>query len=254
LQRSDCVTVQNVFDYLNMLYPTDTACSFDNVGLLVGDSKAEVFKALVCLDCTADALAFAKDKGCNLIITHHPVIFSPLKSILADSVVYELIKSGISVISMHTNLDMGDGGVNDCLCNALELNNILPLTVDDGFVLKQGNISSLSAEDFAKKIKLALGGRVKYVDGGKAIEKVLVCSGSGGDFIGEAIKGGFDALVTSDIKHHLFLTAKENGISLFDAGHFETEDICIEPLRESLTAHFQTTEFITYHSTDFKYV
>lgn len=254
MQRSDSMKIQKIFEFLNLLYPIDTACDFDNPGLLVGDGEADAAKVLVCLDCTAKTIEIAKNEGCNLIITHHPVIFSPLKNILSGSIVYELILSGISVISMHTNLDMGDGGVNDCLCEAIGLRDITALTANDGFILKSGILPPISADDFAKKIQKALGGRVKYVDGGKAIEKVLVCSGSGGEFIEDAVTGGFDALVTSDIKHHIFLTAEENGVSLFDAGHFETEDICIEPLTKKLKAQFPETEFITHHSTDFKYV
>ena len=82
---------------------------------------------------------------------------------------------------------------------------------------------------------------------------MLVCSGSGGDFIYEAIKSGFDALVTADIKHHHFLDAKHNGVSLFDGGHFETEDVVIEPLKELLKNEFKYTEFITTHHSDIKY-
>lgn len=247
------MTVKSIFDYLNSLYPVDTACDFDNTGLLVGDGNTAVKTALISLDCTLETVKRAVDKNCQLIITHHPIIFSPLKSVTAGSVVYELLKNGISVISMHTNLDIGDGGVNDCLCNELGLENITPYTAEDGYLLKCGTISPISAEDFAGFIKACLGGRVKYVDGGKEITKVLVCSGSGGEFINEAIKGDFDALVTADTKHHQFLEAKDNGISLFDAGHFETEDVCIEPLREKLKTNFKEITFITDHSTNIKY-
>ena len=195
------MTVSKIFQFLNKQYPCDTACDFDNVGLLIGDSEQEVTKALVSLDCTLQTIAEAKEKNCQLIITHHPVIFSPLKNVLAGSIPFELIKSGISVISMHTNLDIAkNGGVNACLCKALGIENTEIYTASDGYALMSGRVSPLSADDFAKQIKSTLGGTVKYVDGKKLIEKVLVCSGSGGDFINEAIKGGFDALVTADIK------------------------------------------------------
>ena len=245
--------VRNIFDYLNSLFPVATACNFDNPGLLVGDGDSEVKKALISLDCTLKTVELAKAHSCELIITHHPVIFSPLKNAVAGTVVYELIKSGISVISMHTNLDTGNGGVNDCLCQALGLKNITPYTAADGYVLKSGTISPISANDFAELIKAKLGGRAKYVDGKKPIKTVLVCSGSGGDFIEEAIKGAFDALVTADIKHHQFLIAEDKGISLFDGGHFETEDIVLEPLKELLKKQFTETLFLTDHRTEIKY-
>ena len=247
------MTVKDIFEYLNHLYPVSTACDFDNPGLLVGDGNDVVTKALIALDCTFETVNAAKNEGCQLIITHHPVIFSGIKNVVAGSLVYELIKNGISVISMHTNLDIGDGGVNDCLCNELELKDITPYTAMDGYLLKYGTIPYVSADLFAESIKQKLGGRVKYIDGGRPIEKGLVCSGSGGDFIEDAINGNFDALVTADIKHHHFLMARDNEVSLFDAGHFETEDICIEPLKNNLQTKFADIDFLSYHNTNIKY-
>lgn len=247
------MTVRNIFEFLNKLYPISSACEFDNPGLLIGDGEQTVTKALISLDCTLHTVETAKNEGCELIITHHPVIFNPLKNLLKGSVSYELIKSGIAVISMHTNLDIGDGGVNDCLCETLGLNNIKPVTAKDGYLLKSGTLSPVSAEKFAEHIKKKLGGVIKFVDGGKEIEKVLVCSGSGGAFLDDAVKNSFDALVTADIKHHFFLDAKDNGISLFDAGHFNTEDIVIEPLKQKLQKEFSDIIFKCDHTSFIKY-
>jgi dinuclear metal center YbgI/SA1388 family protein len=246
--------VSNIYEFLTTSFPPETACDFDNVGLLIGDGEAEVKKVLVSLDCNKKTVEAAKSAGCNLIITHHPVIFSPLKNVLSGSIVFELIRAGISVISMHTNLDIAkNGGVNSCLCKALGIENTEIYSANDGYALQFGYVAPTTADDFANRIKTALGGCVKYVDCGKEIQKVLVCSGSGGDFVYEAIKGGFDALVTADVKHHQFLDAVENNISLFDGGHFNTEDIVIEPLKELLSKEFLCVEFITTHKTDIKY-
>lgn len=242
------MTVRNIFDYLNKLFPCETACDFDNVGLLVGDYDAKVEKALICLDCTPHVLEKAKSETCQLIITHHPIIFAPLKSLKSGDLRYELIKNNISVISMHTNMDIADMGVNDCLCKALSLENIEPYVASDGFLLRKGKLSSpLSAEKFASFIKTALGGSVKYVDGGKLIKNVLVCSGSGGEFIEDVQTSGADALVTAEIKHHQFLRADELGISAFDAGHFNTEDVVVEPLKNLLQNKFADITFLTDH-------
>lgn len=246
--------VKDIFEYLNVLFPVDTACDFDNVGLLIGDGNADVDNALIALDCTIDTVEKAIEMQCQLIITHHPVIFSPLKNIKAGTVVYELIKNGISVISMHTNLDIGENGVNDCLCRALMLERITSYTANDGFLLKYGFTPCILANDFALKLHSLLGARVKFVDAGKKIEKVLVCSGSGGDFLSDAINGNFDALVTADIKHHHFLIAKDNGISLFDVGHFNTEDVVIEPLKEILQKNIPDVSFSTDHTTHIFYI
>ena len=120
------VTVNDIFEFLSEKYPLDTACDFDNAGFLVGNKETIVTKILVCLDCDKFALEKASEMGCELIITHHPVIFDPLKSVTHGDIVYELIKSDISVISMHTNLDIAKNGVTEALCEALELKSIKP--------------------------------------------------------------------------------------------------------------------------------
>lgn len=247
------MTVKQIFRFLDSRFPVSSACDFDNVGLLVGDGEGKVNKALIALDCTMDIVQEAVKENCELIITHHPVIFSPLKNVIKGSIVYELIRNGISVISMHTNLDVGEGGVNSSLCSVIGLENVNFHTACDGYVLQKGEISECSADSFAERLKLKLNTVVKYVDGGKNIRNVLVCSGSGGDFIADAISGGFDALVTADIKHHQFLEAKDNGISLFECGHFNTEDVVIEPLCDLLKAEFSDLEFITTHKSNIKY-
>ncbi len=247
------MTVRNIFDFLDKLYPVSTACDFDNPGILIGDSEQTVTKTLVSLDCTLNTVETAKENGCELIITHHPVIFHPLKSLLKGSVAYELASNNIAVISMHTNLDIGVGGVNDSLANTLELQNIETVVCDDGYVLKGGNVNTASANEFANYLKEILGGRIKFVDAKKPIAKVLLCGGSGGDYIYEAKKHNFDALVTADVKHNFFLEAKDLGVSLFDAGHFNTEDVVIEPLKELLENKFPEIDFISDHTTFIEY-
>lgn len=247
------MTVKDIYEFLNTLFPFDTACDFDNSGLLIGDPDNVIDNVLITLDCTQKAVKEAVDNNCKLIITHHPVIFEPLKTVLADSIVYKLIKHGISVVSAHTNLDIAKDGVSECLCKAINLCNIASFTASDGFIIKKGEHSPISAADFAEEISKALGGKVKYTDSGRKIQKVLVCSGSGGDFITDAENGGFDALVTADIKHHRFIEAANSGICLFDAGHFETEDVIIEPLKAKLEIQFPEINFLTYHLDLIKY-
>ncbi len=249
------MTVQNIFDFLNKKFPTETACDFDNVGLLVGDPCVEVKKAVVALDCTPSAINTAVNKGAQLIITHHPIIFNPLKQVLAGSAVYEVIKSGISVISMHTNLDVGIGGVNDCLSSALTLNNVTKVAVEDGYLLNVGELSSpLYPDDLAVYIKEKLGGAVKYVGSEKQIKRVLLCSGSGGSYITEVKKHNCDALITADVKHNQFLDAERLGVSLFDAGHFNTEDVVTEPLKRLLEHRFADIVFIADRSSEIKHI
>ena len=237
------MTVQNIFDFLNSRFPVDTACGFDNVGTLVGDRNKTVTKAIIALDCTMPVINEALKNGCELIITHHPVIFNGIKSVLDDTLVYEIIKNGLSVISMHTNLDQGDDGVNDTLCNVIGLKNVETVEAPDKFLLKKGQISPLSADDFAKHLKNVLNYPVKYVGEGE-IKNVLVCSGSGAQYHTQCIVNGCDALVTAEVRHNNFLDAAQNGVALFDCGHFNTEVVVIKPLCEMLSNEFNNIQFI----------
>ncbi len=246
------MTVKDIFEFLNRKFPVCDACDFDNVGILVGDKECEVTKAVIALDCTLDIIKTAVDNDCQLIITHHPVIFEPLKNVLKGSIVYEIIKNDLTVISMHTNLDVGIGGVNDCLCQLLSPLSVETVIASDGYALKKCTISPITADCLAEKLKSILGGAIKYTDIKTHIENILVCSGSGGNFINEVSNFGCDALVTADVKHNQFLDADRLGIAIFDAGHFNTEDVVIEPLKELLEKQFSKIEFITNHDSVIK--
>ena len=237
------MTAQDIFEFLNQKYPTFTACGFDNVGTLVGDRNQTVTKVMVALDCTMPVIKEAVKNGCELIVTHHPVIFSGLKSVLSDTLVYEIIKNGLTVISMHTNLDQGDGGVNDTLCDVIGLKNVETVETPDKFLIKKGEISPLSADDFALHLKTVLNYPVKYVGEGE-IKNVLVCSGSGAQYHTLLQTHGCDALVTADVKHNNFLDAAQNGFALYDCGHFNTEVVVIKPLCELLSKEFNNIQFI----------
>lgn len=231
--------VKDILDFLTSLAPVDFKEDYDNVGLLVGDENTEVTGVLVSLDCFSEVIDRAEDLGANLIVTHHPVIFDPVRSVTADSIVFKLIDRGISVISMHTNLDKCEGGVNDVLCDTLGLYDVHTVNTADGFPLRIGELDE--AEDpytFARHVKEALGGTVRFVAGTNDIVKVAVCSGAGGEFLFDAASFGVDAFVTSDVKHHIFIAAGEKNISLYDAGHFNTEDVIVSSLSRDISGAF----------------
>ena len=200
----------------------------------------------MALDCTASAIKAAIKNNCELIITHHPVIFDPLKTVLAGNTVFELVKNGISVISMHTNLDIAVSGVNDCLCYALEFNNFEKRPANDGYLLNFTELDTpVSADELARHIKEKLGGSVKFTDSGKSIKKIALCSGSGGGYAFDTAVLGCDALITADVKHNIFIDSERLGISVFDAGHFNTEDVVTEPLKDLLSQEFKDIRFLT---------
>lgn len=243
------MTVQEIFDFLCAWAPLSTALSYDNPGLLVGDANATVKKAVVALDCTASVIEKAKQVGAQLIVTHHPVIFEPLRQVTAqaaDSRVYRLVQAGISVISMHTNLDSAPGGVNDCLAAVLGLENVTPVQCEDGFSFRMGSLKApLSAVQLAQLVQQKLQCTVRFTAGSKPILKVAVCGGSGADLLQIARQSGADALVTADVKHSCFIAAAEQDFTLIDAGHYKTENTVIEPLCEFLRRQCGNTEFIS---------
>ena len=218
----------------------------------MGDKESALSCAVVCLDCDKSAIEKAKKIGANLIITHHPVIFGGVKSVVKGDVVYELIKNDISVISMHTNLDVAVGGVTDTLCETLGLTDISPFTATDGFTIRSATVNQ-NADNFAKTIKEKLNFDVRYVGEG-TIKNALVCSGSGGDYIYDAINNNFDALITADCKHHQFIDALNSGVALFDCGHKASEDVIVPKLIKTLSHEFSEITFTPFINNLFKCV
>lgn len=230
-----------IYEFLDSIAPFSTQLDFDNAGFLVGDPEAEFKGGVVALDVTSDAIEYALSLGANLIVTHHPVIFDPLRAVTADSLVYKLVKNGISVISAHTNLDMAEGGINDTLCEMLGLENIAGvIPAGDCFEARVGELDEeLTSDEFGNLLSETFSGTgIKYVCGRKNIKKVGVCSGSGGSLLQDMAADGVDAFVTADVKHNVFLEAAEAGISLYDCGHYATEDVIVKPLAERLNQQF----------------
>ena len=233
------MTVKELEAKLFELFPEELAAEYDNVGLLVGNNNSEVQSIVVALDCTKGAIEFAKKIGANLIVTHHPVIFQGIKTATDSDIVFKLIKSGISSIAMHTNFDSANGGVCDALANALGITNVAPIVTSEGVTIRKGELEfPLSADDFANIIKQKLGGNVKYADAGKLIKTVALCSGSGSDFLYDAMSCQVDAYVSGEIKHHLYFDALNNNISVFDCGHYESEVVAMNVLKNAVESVF----------------
>lgn len=221
--------------------PFDTAAEWDNVGLLVGSPEWEVDRILLALDITPDVVKEAHEKGARLIISHHPVIFSPLHSLQPNNAEYLLVKYDIAALCLHTNLDRADQGVNVALGKALELKNTVLYPED--FLLVGEPTQPYSAESYAVFIKEKLHApSVRFTEG--SVTRVAVSSGGGGEGVELAKKYGFNAFVTGEMKHHQYLYARQHGIAAFDAGHFSTEDVVIAPLKKQFAAQFPAVEFI----------
>ncbi|MBQ8539133.1 MAG: Nif3-like dinuclear metal center hexameric protein [Ruminococcus sp.] len=225
------INIKDVVAVADKYAPFDTQAEFDNSGFLVGDVNMEIDKALCCLDITDEVIEEAKAKGCKLIISHHPVIFAPLRKVSSQSIVYKLIKNDIAALCLHTNFDRAKvHGVNEKLAGALNLQDTVLYPED---FLCIGTLSEeLNDEDFANLVKKQLNAQaVKFTqNNGKMIKVVAVSSGAGSEAVELFKQYGFDALVTGELKHHHLLYAKENSLCAVEAGHFETENIAVSSI------------------------
>ncbi len=230
--------VKDFYGYLNSIAPFETQEDWDNSGMLVGDMDAEVKKVAVVLDITHEEFKKAKAIGADLIISHHPVIFNPIKSVTKGSVPYELVASSINALCCHTPLDIADGGTNDSLAELLGIN----VTRTEDPILRLGTVEPTTAENLAGKIAKTLNTKVRYADAGRKIEKIAICTGAGCSLIEAA--GEIDAFITGDASHHNFLDCIQAGITLIAAGHYETEIVVVPVLVKELQAQFPDIEII----------
>lgn len=238
-------TVREIYQAMDAFAPFSGQMDFDNAGFLVGDSNAAVSSVMIALDITPEVIAEAKECGAELIVSHHPIIFRPMKRLMTDNAVYQLAANGIAAICAHTNLDLAEGGVNDCLAEVLELSDVQKLWMDD---LPQGRIGEtkeeFSPKEFAAFVKEKLQARgVTYSENGRRIRKVAVCGGAGTEVLLAAIENGADAFVTGESKHHLLLAAREAGVTLVTAGHYATERVVLNPLCKRLQEAFPGVRF-----------
>lgn len=249
------ITVKDIYDYIDSFAPFGSQEDWDNSGMLVGDFSKEVGTVAVCLDITHETIENAKINGADLIVSHHPVIFNPISSVIKGDCVYQLLKNDMCAICAHTNYDVAQRGVNDVLAQMLELDNIEVLQdKDDKGILRVGRVSKCSPQDFALHVSKKLGTTVRVAKGGRDIECVAVCGGSGCSFIPDIIESGIDAFVTGDAKHNDFLTAADNSLTLVAAGHYETENPAMPELAKRLHEKFDSIKVLYIDSAPAEYV
>lgn len=250
-------TINDILDFFETFAPLETAMSFDNCGLLVGDKNRIVKNALVSLDITENVVDEAEKLDCELIISHHPVIFNPIKSLKTNDVPYKLALKNTAAVCMHTNLDLSEKfGVNTCLAEAVGLKNIRRSEIGDCLFLGELETAT-DINDFAEKVKKALNcDGLRYTAVKKSIKKVALCSGSGGDMIFAAAEKNADALLTGEIKHHEINAANALGVNIIDVGHYRSEDVVINPLVKMLSDEFSEVLFTKskIYSDNVKYI
>ncbi len=247
-------TVLQIYKFIDGIAPFRTQDSWDNSGLLIGLPRDSVTRALLALDAENRVIDEAKELGCELILTHHPVIFNPLRSVCELDPAGRLVKYGIACICAHTNLDSAEYGISDMMAHRLGFKNCRELVeinrFDDisGRSVGYGAVAeceNMSPSELAALCRERFGcTALKYVAGKRDIRRVGMISGAGGSGIFEAVRLGLDAFITAEVKHHEFLEAERIGVTLIDAGHYETEIIAMQYLKDLLKKEFTDVEFI----------
>lgn len=252
--------VKDISEFIDSIAPYDTKCQWDNCGILVGDENKQVNKIGFALDLTPETLRCAIDSNVDLIITHHPIIFNAQKSFLKGNMAYELAFHGISAISAHTCFDCAKGGVNDALCELMGLSDVLGVPGED-CIVPMARIGYLSCEKPLTSLELAhlvsekLNTTVSVVETDREIKRVALCGGAGMDFYFDAVNMGADAYITGEARHHELLLAKQTGVTLIVAGHFETENPAMAYLKKYIEQGFTNVEtMLLNQSNPVKYI
>lgn len=258
------ITVKDIYDEIDRRIHFAAAEEWDNCGILAGDPTAAVTGIITALDITREVIREAEEKGAQLIISHHPIIFRPIRSVLTSTPTGMLLQKGLSAICCHTPFDMSPEGMAKGLFDLLETplglihSSEEPLEKRACSACPEENLSigkiyrmrePLSAACCAERLKEALGCRfVRFSRGGGDISKIAVCSGAGGSVISEAAARGADGLVSGDFKHDEFIDAPGKELVLFDCGHFHTERIFGQLMADMLSEAFPNLEICAAES------
>ena len=241
--------LEDIIRSLEKKYNPDFAEKWDNSGLIIGRKNKDISGITICLDITTDIINQAVTDKTELIISHHPLIFSEIKKITDETLLGEkilkLIENGISVYSIHTNADSAAEGLNDYIFEKLELTGDKKVWIESenypgnglGRIIELDEEMSISDLSMIIKEKLSLKNvRIAGNESGK-IKKIAVLTGAGGSLISD-IDNSIDLYITGDLKHHETLDALEEGLTLIDIGHFESESIFSELLKRDLEVFF----------------
>ncbi len=248
-------TLNELYSYLDKLIPKELSCEWDNDGLMVSADKfARVKRVLLALDVTSEVVEYARTNKFDTVISHHPLIFKPLKSVNSDdavsSKVVSLIKNNISVMSFHTRLDALDGGVNDRLAELLGVEDVEILPGDPDMI---GRIGSLEVpcdpEEFAFYVKEQLGAKnVNFVNAQLEVSRVALCGGDGKELLKAAYLAGADTYITGTLSYNTMMDAAELPMNVIEAGHFHTENHILDFLADMVEEFDPAIETEIYES------
>lgn len=245
-----------IIEKFENLSPKSFAEEWDNIGLLVGRRDKEVTTIYIALDATDDVIKEAVRLGADMILTHHPLIFKKMSRVTTDDFigkrVCEIIKNDISYYAMHTNFDVM--GMADAAADELALKNrdVLNVTYEDELSKegcgRVGNLSSrMSVAECAEMVKKSFNVPNVRIFGelGDIVEVAAVMPGSGGSYIGDALKAGADVMITGDIDHHEGIDAVAQGLNVIDAGHYGIEKLFIPYMEEFINREMPNIKVYT---------
>ena len=237
---------------MESIAPKSLALEYDNVGLLIGPDHNEIKKVLVALDLTVPVAEEAIKGGYDLVLTHHPIFWDPVKSISPTehetAAAYLLIRHGVGHFAAHTNLDACTGGVNDVLAELFSLKNVRPLPPEN--LGRIGTLSSpVSFREFAMLCESKLAAKGRFVgDPNRTVRTVAVIGGSGGGDVAFVRGAGCDTFVTGEMKHSQALFASHIGLNCCVMGHYETEFPVLKPLITRLQSDENDVQYYLTHS------
>ncbi|MEM9410598.1 MAG: Nif3-like dinuclear metal center hexameric protein [Planctomycetota bacterium] len=248
------IKLDQICNFLNEIAPLQLAEDWDNVGLLVGDRELEIRKVMTCLTITPESADEAIKQQVDLIVSHHPLPFRPVKRITVErtpnKLVWDLIRHNVCIYSPHTSFDSAPNGINQSVCDQLGLQSIKPLNPlpDENHALGSGRFgeleSAVSFEKFIKQLKQQYSSdSIRVVSREKReVKKVASACGSGGSFLGSVIQKGCDTMITGEADFHTCLEAKAQNINLILVGHYNSERFAVEQLAELLSDQFHGIE------------
>lgn len=258
------VKVREIAEYLEGKYPICLAEGYDNPGLILGDMESEINGVLIALELNEKTIDEAYEKGCNLIITHHPFIFKAIKKVTMNDpkgrMIIKMIQKGINNLVLHTNYDSAADGMNDAIAASLGLSSIKTLCIDsksesysEAGIGRYGELDKeFSLSEFAELVKSKLNIQNIRVSGAlnKRVRRIAVIGGSGESYIKYAFEKGCDAVVTGDMEHHQALDWIDTGIAVIDAGHYGSEKIFMQEMCNIINSKFNINCIITEVNTD----
>lgn len=256
-KKTYSVKIQDVIDALELFAPLPLQESYDNAGLQVGLTGVDISGALLCLDVTEDVIDEAVRRGCNLVVSHHPLLFRGLKQLgdanYVQRTVWKAVQSGVCVVSMHTNLDNAPGGVNHKIAELLGLSDVQ-------FLVPQGDGGSgivgclpqpVEAVKFIQQVKETFGVECCMTNQllQRPIQRVAVCGGAGSFLLGDAIAKQADAFITGEMHYHEFFGVEQQ-IQIMVIGHYESEQYTTQLFRQIISKLCPELPVFDYGSTN----